>query len=86
MAGTGLDITSDECGAILEVLADVRKQRTGIKNMEMGKKSMETYALPTTSLVLEGVYFHDPDFLPQLFKEMLNLRHIELQVWWCKLY
>lgn len=79
VAGTGLDISYEECKAILEVLTDIQKQRTGLKNQEVGVKSEKTYTLPTKSLVLEGMYFHDPDFLSQLFRKMSNLQHIELQ-------
>nr|XP_045601712.1 uncharacterized protein LOC123760252 isoform X2 [Procambarus clarkii] len=77
--GTGLDIISEECGFILELLADFRKQWFVTESVKTTSKFEEKYVLPTISLVLEGVYFHDPDFLPLLIKEMPNLLHIEIQ-------
>ncbi|KAK8723976.1 hypothetical protein OTU49_011380 [Cherax quadricarinatus] len=77
--GTGLDITSEECKYILEVLADLRKEWTNTEYLKIGGKDKAMYTLPTKSLVLEGVYFHDPDFLPLLVREMQDLRHIEIQ-------
>lgn len=79
VAGTGLDITSEECRAILDVLSDLRQGWNGSKSLPFARQNGESYHLPTKTLVLEGVYFHDPDFLPLLFREMPDLRHIELQ-------
>ncbi|XP_042207148.1 uncharacterized protein LOC121855990 [Homarus americanus] len=74
-----LHINLEECQVILEVFAELQKKWTSMKNLQKDVNKEESYVLPTKSLVLEGVYFQDPEFLPLLFREIPNLCHIELQ-------
>ncbi|XP_066973354.1 uncharacterized protein [Macrobrachium rosenbergii] len=74
VAGTGLDITSEECDAILDIVTRLKNDRVLAKH-----STKEGFSLPTLSLVLEGIYFHDPGFLPRILREMPHLLHIELQ-------
>lgn len=77
--GSGLYLSQDECWGMLQVLTEYQKQQSLLMNQ--GKeKATENFMLPTTCLVLEGIYFHDANFLSHLLEKMPNLCHISLQV------
>lgn len=76
--GSGLYLSQDECWGMLQVLTEYQKQQSLLMNQ--GKEKVtENFMLPTTCLVLEGIYFHDANFLAHLLEKMPNLCHISLQ-------
>lgn len=76
--GSGLYMSQGVCWGMLEVLNAYQAQQSLSTNQWKGG-GCEHFTLPTTCLVLEGVYFAEPDFLKHLLQKMPSLRHISLQ-------
>ncbi|MPC19195.1 hypothetical protein E2C01_012105 [Portunus trituberculatus] len=78
LLGSGVYLSEDECLGMLQVLAEYQKQQSVLMNQ--GKeKLVDSFMLPTTCLVLEGISFHDANYLSLLLEKMPNLSHISLQ-------
>ena len=75
----GLCLSHEDCFGMLQVLTEYQKQQSQGVN-HGGEEGSESFMLPTTCLVLEGIYFHDSNVLSQLLEKMPNLHHISLQV------
>ncbi|KAG0713944.1 hypothetical protein GWK47_015085 [Chionoecetes opilio] len=76
---SGLCLSQDECWGMLQVLTEYQKQQSQYMNQgkEEGTKS---FMLPTKCLVLEGIYFHDSNFVSHLLEKMPNLQRLSLEV------
>ena len=77
--GSGLYLSEDECYGILQVLTMYQEQQSLFMNQGEERVS-HSFMLPTTCLVLEGIYFREPNFLSYLLEMTPNLSHISLQV------